>query len=187
MALQAPSPVYLTDGSGTAQIPTGMRTYFATGIGYTAYATPTDLFTISGAAGKVIRIVQMRLLAQSTTATYTTIHWIKRSTLNTGGTATQPTGFPMDSADAAHSAVINLYTAAPTTGTVIGRQYHTSLTTLLTSAPSNFTANQIATSGSINKTITLRPDESLCCNWNGAALPSGFTAGWDITWTESNI
>lgn len=166
----------------------GLPAYFATGTGYTAYATPTDLFCISGAAGKVVRIASMRLHVQTTSGALQTVHWIKRSTANTGGTATQPTGWPVDSSDPAHAAVINLYTAAPTTGTAIGRYYNPALTTATTAVPGIYTVAQVlsAQSTALAKSVTLRgPDESLCCNWNGAALPAGFTATWEVTWTES--
>lgn len=163
-------------------------TYFATGTGYTAYATPTDLFTISGASNKIVKIVLMRLLVQTTSGALQTVHWIKRGTANTGGTATQPTGFAMDSVDPAHSATINLYTAAPTTGDVVGRNYNSVLTTATTAVPGIFTGVNLLTTQSTTfaKTITLRgANESFCCNWNGAALPAGFTATWEVQWTES--
>lgn len=166
----------------------GNATYFATGTGYTAYATPTDLFTINGVAGKVVRVITARLLVHTTAAALQTVHWIKRSTANTGGTATQPTGWSIDSADAAPAAVINLYTAAPTTGDVVGRYYNSVLTVVPTSVPGIYTAAQILAlqSTQMAKTIVLRGvAESFCCNWNGAALPAGFTATWEVTWNES--
>lgn len=170
---------------------TGLPTYVASGAAYAAYATPTDLLTITGSATKIIRIVQMQLLPRSTSAALQNISFIRRSAANTGGTSTTPTGFPVDSADPAATAVVNLYSAAPTLGTALttlGVQRAVSGT--LTGAPGSIAlSNVVLQSSSIlfHKPIILRGiTESLCMNYGGAALTAGFSAEWTITWTESD-
>lgn len=164
-------------------------TYYVTGTGYTAYATPTDFFCITGSATKTIRVVYASIRPQSTTGTMFTVHWIKRSTANSGGTSTQPTPVKLDSADGSATAAVNLYTAAPTLGTAAGTISITvGSTTVLTTAPATQQPYANYGGNTFNvplKLVTLRgASESLCANFNGAALPSGFTSLYEIAWIE---
>lgn len=164
-------------------------TYFATGEGYTAYATPTDMLTLQNSSANVIlRVLQCRLLVNETTGTLRTAYFLKRSTLNTGGTLSNPTKIALDSASAASAATLNLYTAAPTTGTLIGNiGIHRFLTTATTAAPAT---SQLASSYPIsfadswNKPVVLRQNEAFSVNWGGNAIGAGHTSWWDIIWTE---
>lgn len=164
-------------------------TYIAYGTGYTAYATPTDLMTISGSASKIIRVYAMNLRVHTTAGALQNLFFIKRSTANTGGTATNPAGLALDSNDAAATGVVTLYTAAPTPGTGVTIYQHSLVTTVPTAAPAGFSFmdKQLspATPASV-KPVTLRGTaESLAMNFAGAALPAGFTASWEIVWSES--
>ena len=96
--------------------------YSAAIVGLVAAATaPTDLFTISGSASKIIRITRIAITASQTTAAQRDVLLIKRSTANTGGTSTSPAGVPHDSTSAAATAVVRAYTANPTgLGTAVG-------------------------------------------------------------------
>lgn len=167
-------------------------TYFATGEGYTAYATPTDMLVLQNpSANVVLRVLQCRLLVNQTAGALKTAYFIKRSTLNTGGTLSTPTKMALDSASAASAATLNLYTAAPTTGDVIGNVgIHRVLTTATTAAPAVFQlAASLATpfGQSFNKPVVLRQNEAFAVNWNAAAIDAGFTAWWDIYWTEETF
>lgn len=164
-------------------------TYAVTGTGYTAYATPTDMLVIKGSASKTIAILAMTLRVNTTTAGLQTVFWIKRSAADTGGTLTNPTPIPYDSANAAATAVVELYTAAPTLGAAVGTiAYHSAATAVLTGAPGLFLMTNNALQGNaitLTQPITLRGvAEELAINWNGAALPGGFTAQYDIEWIE---
>lgn len=192
--------VSLLDGTGSPSPINPARqgnlaTYVSSASGYTAYATPQDMLTISGSATKIVRVINMRLLMQSTTGTLITLFFLKRSTANTGGTATNPTGIPLDSASAAATAVLNLYTAAPTPGTSLGTiNYQQLLTAATTAAPSVFQLVALAsllnaqqTPNAFMQPLTLRGvAQSLCINFAGAALPAGSTFGYEVTWTESD-
>lgn len=169
-----------------------LATYSISGTGYPAYATPTDLLIIRGSASKIVRVINMRMLVHTTAAALHFFQYLKRSTANTGGTSTSPAGIPWDSGDAAATAVLNLYTAAPTTGTSLGAlssQYLTS--TVPTSVPGLAQTAGVSTTifqvTNFIKPVTLRGvAESFCINYAGAALPAGFAAQWDVTWTESD-
>ena len=166
-------------------------TYHAFGTGYTAYATPTDMLVLKGSATKIVRVQSFILFAQSTAAALSNVDFIKRSAANTGGTASQPTINKLDSADGAATAVLDLYSVIPASlgaGVTLYRQ--TSLTGATTAPPVGFTlASGFNPNGiSLIKPVTLRGvAESLAINWGGAALPAGFTAHWQATWTESDI
>lgn len=166
-------------------------TFIACGVGYTAYATPQDMVTLKGSASKIVRVVSARLLVQQTTAAVQTVNFLKRSTADTGGTSTTPTPVPLDSGDGAATAVVNLYTVLPTLGTLVGNvSSQIVLTGLLTGNPGAFsllTTIPNSTSLSQQKALTLRGvAEQFAINWGGAALPGGFTAAWELLWTESD-
>jgi hypothetical protein len=184
-------PVVLSHEAGVVA---GAATYAACGIGYTAYATPTDLLTITGSASKTVVVTNLVIFMQSTAAALQTIDVLKRSTANSGGTATSPTPVPHDSTSAAATGVLNLYTAAPTTGTLVGvlRTLLVSSTTL-TVAPLQTGLNGILNSmppypllvNDIRRPIVLHGvNEVLAINYRGAALTGGFTASWHVEWVE---
>ena len=93
--------------------------------GITGYAVPAsgDTFEISGSATKTIKVWQVSIVAYATSAGTQLVLLRKRSTANTGGTATNVGRIPFDSADAASASDVRLKaynTAAPTPGTEVG-------------------------------------------------------------------
>lgn len=173
----------------------GNPTYRAVGTGYAAYATPSDLLVISGSATKTVIVTALNIAPGATAASLATLFWLKRSTANTGGTASNPAAIPVDSGDPAATAVISLYTAAPTTGTLVGNVGAVAASiTAVSGAPlfyglTGSTINGVTPSPSglvdIRKPIILRGvAESLALNFNAAALPAGFTATWSVEWVE---
>lgn len=169
----------------------GSDSYFGYGTGYAAYATPTDMLTISGSATKIIRITNALMRIGTTAGALQKLFFVKRTAVNTGGTATQPAASKLDSASVPATAVLNLYSAAPAglgAGTTISES--PVVTTVLTAAPAVFQLiSAIPQPGAqtLHTPVTLRgAAESLCLNWAGAALPGGFTATWEILWTESD-
>ena len=91
-------------------------------VGFTLVVVAGDAVTISGSATKTIRVTRIRYSGTSTAATGAAVDvaLIKRSTADTAGTSTTPTIVPLDANDAAVSAVVTAYTAAPTLGTAVG-------------------------------------------------------------------
>lgn len=164
--------------------------YFAFGTAYAGYATPTDMMVLKGSATKIVRVNAFQMLIASNAATLISVNFIKRSAANTGGTASQPTVSKTDSADAAATAVLDLYSVVPASlgaGATLYRQ--TSLTAALTAAPIafSFTNGLNANVITLPKPMTLRGvAESLAFNFGGAALPAGFAANYQAVWTESD-
>ena len=103
-------------GISCAQEPT-VTTYAATGVGIVPAASATDIACIAGAAGKVIRLQQIRI-SGSGTAISVPVLIRKNASLDTGGTlgtgTVLPVAYALDSANAAASAVLASYTANPT-------------------------------------------------------------------------
>ena len=103
-------------GISCAQEPT-VTSYAATGVGIIPASAATDIACIAGATNKVIRIQAIRV-SGSGTAISVPVLIRKNASLDTGGTAgtgtVLPVAYPLDSANAAASAVLVSYTANPT-------------------------------------------------------------------------
>jgi hypothetical protein len=107
------NPISLLDGS--------KATYSAGFLGVASATTATDLFTITGSATKVIRILRLYISGTQNSPGPGNILLIKRSTANAGGTSTTATNTPYDSQNPAGAATVRAYTANPTTlGTSVG-------------------------------------------------------------------
>ena len=167
-----------------------IATYSASNGPFTVAASPTDVFTITGSATKVVRIRQIYFSASATNASSANFFLIKRSTANTGGTSTVRPAVPSDSDDGAATAEVRTYTANPTLGTAVGtlRSYKLVVpqNTPLGSA-SNGPLNEIYFGNNSQKAITLRgTSEVLALNMNGVTL-TGNSFCVFIEWTEENI
>lgn len=176
----------ITSHLGIAQL----ASYVVTAAGYTAYTTPTDLMCISGSATKTVAVTQAYIAIQSTSAALQTVLFIKRSTANTGGTSTTPTPVSYDSSRGAATAVVTVYTAAPSLGNVVGNIRVILLSSgVATGSPGviSMSAQGIpsATRTTQQTPVILRGTaESLCINYAGAALTSGFTSSYGFEWVE---
>lgn len=78
------------------------------------YATPTDWIVIRGSASKTVKIWRVEISGAATAATEVIFTLNKHTVANTGGTSTTPTPMKHDSADGAATAVVLLYSVAPT-------------------------------------------------------------------------
>jgi hypothetical protein len=78
------------------------------------YATPTDWVVIRGSGTKTVKILRVELSGAATSATEVIFTFKKHTVANTGGTSTTPTPMQHDSSDGAATAVVLLYSAAPT-------------------------------------------------------------------------
>lgn len=99
---------------------TNVPTYSAATVG-AANAGTGDLFCVYGSASKTIFINEVHVLAEATSAGYGSVAYIKRSSTDSGGTATPITPVPHDSRNPTVSASVTLYTSAPTPGTTVGQ------------------------------------------------------------------
>lgn len=197
---ETPQPVYMTDTDGDSMTDAtghlrvaadyGKATYAAVADGYAAYATPTDMVGIRGSATKTVRIMAVRMAIRSTSAAVQVLHFIKRSTANTGGTVTNPTPVAMDSANPVATAVIDVYGAAPTLGAAAGTVKVNAL--MSTTLTAGFTMHDVYSPFlspmsliTFHQPVILRgAAESLYINYAGAALTAGFSAYYDFVWTE---
>lgn len=161
-------------------------TYSVTSAPFTPPATPTDMATITGVAGKIVYVTKVKLSSTQTTAGINVFHLVKRSAVNTTGTPDVLTPVPHDSASPAAGALVKDYTANPGgLGAVVGtlESRH-----VLTPAPASVapgTAQQYLFSASDddnNQPIALRANEVLAINFGGAALPTGLSviAGFEF-------
>jgi hypothetical protein len=159
-------------------VPSGNATYRMSVTNYGGYTTPTDMLTIRGSATKTVVVTSVTIQTQTTVAALQTYYFVKRSTANTGGTATQPTLFPLDSNSAAATAVVDLYSSAPTTGTLAGNvTIALGVSAVPTAAPQTISIGTASSMVDLRQGLTLRgTGESLSINNAGAALGGGYSA-----------
>lgn len=173
----------------------GFATYSASTTGFTPVATPTDfLEIIAPASASLIAIItRLEITGYATAASAALVlKLIKRSTRNvTAATAVALTAAPHNSGDAAASAVVNTVTVAnyTTLGASVGQISGRRLFMNAVGAPAAYTQPLVWDFTNRNeKGIQLigaaSPLESLCLNWNGAAVPGGTVLDINVTWIE---
>lgn len=165
----------------------GRQTYYAAVTGLALAAAATDVFTLTGAPGRLIRPVKAGFSGVATAAGAFSFVVAKRSTANTGGTATTPTAVPASSTHAPAKGIVRAYTANPTTGTLVGNMMsmRDTLTTAAGGLPEAVTT--IDFEGEYRGDIELRSEtEVLALNLNGATVTGGIIDAW-ICWTEEQL
>ena len=163
-----------------------LRTYAAAKLGIVPAASATDFFTITGAAGKRIRIFRIHCDGTTTAAATAVVQVVKRSAVNTTGTSTAATAVPYNSSiGIAAGATVLAYTANPGgLGTAVG-----------TIAVGNLTTNTVASSAFNNTGLTFdfsnqwvflnSASEVLALNANGASFSSGASLNCSVEWAEA--
>ena len=145
-------------------------------------ALATDIMDLFGNATTTVRISRIFISGVQTTAGSADVLLVKRSTANTVGTRVAGAAVPMDAADAAASSIPGVYTANPTTGTLvgaIGRRY------LGVSGAAALTGPGIEWRfGENGKEVTLSGTaQGIAINLNGVTLTGG-TVNVEIEWYE---
>lgn len=157
-------------------------TYSTSTLAFTPAATATDFFTLVGSSTKTVRVTRVTVSGIATSAATNDVQLVKRTTANSGGTATQPTICQHDSNDAAPTAVANLYSANPTLGSGAGAPRGQKLN-LGAAGAAGVVVWDFTTRNS--KGMVLRgTTQLLALNWSGNAVPSGTSLSLDIEWTE---
>lgn len=153
-------------------------------LGITPAATPTDFITITGAAGKIIRVKSILLSGFAGTTGSLPFNLIRRSAANTGGTSTAVTGYAHDTSDGSPSATIKYYTANPSgLGTTVGTIHAGRLA--IASSPASIDRAAYQYSWQNDKAIILRSaSDILAISFGGATVPSGGAIDFDLLWTE---
>lgn len=148
----------------------------------TPAATPTELFNISGAAGKVIRIKKIAMDLSSTVSGKINVALIKRSSAASGGTSASGTVNKFDSADVTASASILSFTANPTVGTTVSIA---EVFALPSGAAPVAVVRDYSTRN--DESMVLRAGEYLGINGLGSALPNADARiNCTIEWTEES-
>lgn len=178
---------FVVSGGGSIMVSpdSGEATYSAA-FRLACAATPTDIFMITGSGTKIVRVQSIMVSFDSTGGgSDMDCQFIRRSTLNTGGTSTSPTPVPHDTLNFGASATLAAYTANPTAlGTSLG-------------AIERFFVGASANSGNPtapfkygpeagNQPINLRGiNDALCISLAGGTVPTGLTANLRVRWTET--
>lgn len=151
---------------------------------FTPGATPQDVFTITGSATRIVRVVRMGLSCLQTTAGMNSWQIVKRAAANTGGTSAPVTRVPLDDAYPAATATVLQYTANSTGGgTLIGAIWSGRI-----AAPAPATAvgntDKVIDMALGNLATLTGTTDVLAWNFNGVALPTGLSLTPWVMWTE---
>jgi hypothetical protein len=166
-------------------------TYSAAFIGLVPAASATDVICIAGSATKKVRLQQVRLSGSGTAINFP-VTLLRRTSVDTGGTAAGTTANPAntvskrDTSSPTHTATLISYTANPTivdtSPTYIDSQsIGVVATTVGTAVPITFEYG--TDNGNLVQAPTLDGAAAqLCLNFN-ATSPTALLNG-SITWTE---
>jgi hypothetical protein len=171
------------DINGNLLTASGNRPTFSAGVlGMTLAANPTDIFCVQGSATKIVKVKRFDLSGLTSVALATVaMQIVKRSTANTGGTATNPTPVAHDSQDPVSTATVLAYTANPTTGTLVGvvDPFYITASTATTQNNERLKSYGVEDMQSMRLRGT---GEMLCLNGNAASFTGTISVGAD--WTE---
>ena len=165
---------------------------------FTPAATPNNLVTITGSATKTIKVYSMWIYTQTTAAGSVQFFLKKYSTAATPGVfVSAGTPVPLDSADAAATAVVGHYTTDPTPGTLVGTIRAVTIATpvLRPATPAGIIelsgvdmihGSQIGAAGfGVTCPVTLRGTaQYLAIDFNDVALVAGQVHQYSVSWTE---
>lgn len=172
---------YTSSGSLRTNTEGTRGTYGVSAVAVTPAATPTDVVTLYGSATKTLRVKQVVVSGLATTAGSMDVSLIKRTAVNTAGTATAPTVALFDSSDSAASATVAQYSANPTTGA--GIALATKKLNMGVAGAGGTVCFDFANRN--DKALILRgAAQGLAINLNGQAVPAGGTISYSIEWEE---
>jgi hypothetical protein len=162
-----------------------LQTYKACVLDLVTAALATDIFTISGSATKIIKLRDLQITGLQSLASTVDILIVKRSTADSGGTSTTITGIPVNSNNAAATAVVKAYTANPTLGALVGNIIATKV--FISDNSKSFTAPSDKSFLDVNSLwqpiILNNNNETIAINLNGVTI-TGSSIDISIIWTE---
>lgn len=185
LAMFLPVPLLAQVPSVSAP-PWNLSTYHAAVPFTPAVTASKDVFTIVGSATKTIRVTRLSCTGTSTTTASVPVVLNKYLTAaTTGGVATTGTAIPSDSNDAAATAVVKAYTAAPTVGTGGGAIRASLLQTTIVSGdaqvPLVWDFNRIPERAGI---LLRGVNQELALTVGATALSAATALDCDVEWTE---
>jgi len=188
--------IFKTDSTGTlliSKVDGTKKTYSASVINFILPTTPTDVLTITGSATATVKINKMGIVCNQTTGSYQDLVLVRRSTANTGGTATTLTNTPTDPLSTTATATVRSYsTTNPTLGTLVGNLRATKIaiptavlqqgggnnSTIASGADFNLSASDMS------QAFTLRGvSQVLAINFNGQTMNGASCSGY-VEFTE---
>lgn len=178
--------VTLYNPDGSLQVPAVKSSYVAFSAPFTPGATPQDVFSITGDASKVVRVLCMFISSTQTTGGVNGWQVVKRSTANSGGTSALVTIVRSDPADNAAAAIVRQYTTNPTAGALVGNSWSGFIGSPAPAAvmPAHIGAFVNFTE-ELGKPMILRStSDVLSWNFGGVALPAGLSVRAGVFWTE---
>lgn len=171
--------------------PSRKATYVCATPKFTPIASATDIWQMYGSASKTIKILKLEVMYSASSASYSDFFVIKRSTANSGGTATTPTICPLDSAFAAATGVVKYYASGsnPTTGTTVSNVAAAALAPIYIAGTTTGVmgnAYHVLYSADTGGALVLRgTGEGIVVNLNGATLGgTGPYVGIRVTFSE---
>jgi len=163
--------------------PNTKTTYVASGT-VVPVTGATDLVTIIGSATKLVKLLRVVFSGTIVTAAINgSVSIVKRSTADTAGTSTAPTIIPLDSNNAAATAVLAAYTANPTLGNTVGTVWQAKY--LYPIAASGSPAVLIIDFSQLGQSGTLRGvAQQLALNLNAVAFASAGSVDYSFVFSE---
>ncbi len=147
-----------------------------------ATSTANDIWAISGSATKTVKVNKIWISGTRASASQQEIRALKRNTANSGGTPTTATAVSCDSTSPAATAVVTVYTAAATTGNLVG--YFRVLKHNIPTAIATFAdQNQYVLDFKDNPVVLRGVGELLALSYFSQALTS-VTININVEWTE---
>lgn len=179
--------VTLYNPDGAVSLLAVRASYMAYSPSFTPGATPQDVFSITGSATKLVKILSMYLGSGQTTAGVNAWQVVKRSTANSGGTSAAVVSIRSDQNDPVATATVLQYTANPTAGTLLGNAWagHIGSITPASAGIPALAGVFIDFTEEFGKPIILRStSDVLSWNFGGVALPAGLNVRCGVRWTE---
>jgi hypothetical protein len=171
-----------TTGIPSINIEGTKATYSTISLDFTPAATATDIWSLIGSATKTVRLLRLAVTGLATAAATVDLRLLFYSAANTGGTATQPVLVSHDSNNAAATAVVNLYSANPTLGTLVGG-FRARKLNLGAAGAAGMVVWDFSTNN--DQAFVLRGvAQQISLNWNGQAVPSGTSLDIEAEFTE---
>lgn len=168
-------------------------TYSAVSLGLVPAASATDIFCISGSTTKNISIKRISISGTAGTLVTAPFTLLRRTSLDTGGTAAVTTALPVGSAnfstDPAATAVLTAYTANPTIVDASPLYFRSATLSLNTTAALVAAPRLVWEFGEAVSTFSRGLDilkntaQQVCINLNAVSVTSGLL-NIDITWVE---
>lgn len=146
-------------------------------------AGATDIFSITGAAGRTIRIMRIEFSGNATNASTADLIIVKRSAVDQAGASTTLTIVPLDSYAPASLAGVSVFFSNPTLGASVGNAFSrkVSLGNITATIPQD--VNTFDFDNRNDRGLVLHAGEQACLNWNTQNIP-GATVNVSVFWGE---